>query len=58
MTDQSARCPACKKAIDGIRVTEVRPDSAAHSNCEAGVALGACPRCAVAISAQLLDAIE
>lgn len=57
MTDQSARCPACKKAIDRIRVIDVRPDSAAHSSREAVVALLACPHCAVAISAQLLGAI-
>ena len=57
MTDQRARCPACKKAIDRIRVIDVLPESAVHSRREAVVALLACPNCAVAISAQLVGTI-
>jgi hypothetical protein len=57
MSEQSARCPACKKVIDRVRVIEVLPDSATQSGHEAVVALLACPHCAVAISAQLLGAI-
>ena len=43
MSEQSARCPACKKAIDRVRVIEVLPESAPQSSREAIVALLACP---------------
>ena len=57
MSDQSARCPACKKAIDRIRVVELLADATAESGRESVVALLAGPHCAITISAQLLGAI-
>jgi uncharacterized protein with PIN domain len=51
MSEPSARCPACKKAIGRVRVIEVLPESAPQSSREAIVALLACPHCTVTISA-------